>query len=171
MTNATPQQGPALKDDFTWYDKLLARGGVGGMVAIAAAGMWMQSPGAAIAYLAFAAIAALLVVYDLLCVYCPYPYQYADCLFFPHALVSRAVRQRTGAIGPARKLLMAAVSAGLVIIPQYWLWANWPMFVAFWLLAVPLGMAFPVYMCRRCRHTRCLANRAAGRPQTVEPGR
>ena len=158
MTDATPERCPALKDGFAWYEKLLARGLLAAMIGVGAVGTWIASPGAAVGYLAFAAVGGLLVVYDLLCVYCPYPYQRADCLFFPYPLLSRVLPQRTGAIGPVRKLLLVVVAAGLVLIPQYWLWGNWPLLAAFWLLTVPFGLAFPLYMCRRCRHVRCPAN-------------
>lgn len=163
MTDATPQRCPALKDGFTWYEKLLTRGLLAGMIGVGAVGVWVASPGAAIGYLAFAAVGGLLVVYGLLCVYCPYPYQHADCLFFPYPLVSRVAPQRAGAIGPVRKLLLVAVSAGLVLVPQYWLWGNWPLLAAFWLLAAALATVFPSYYCRRCRHVRCPLNAATAK--------
>jgi hypothetical protein len=172
MSHAASQRCPALKDGFAWSEKLLARGLVAGMIGVGAVGVWVASPGAAAGYLAFAAAGGLLVVYDLLCVYCPYPYQHADCLFFPYPLVSRVVGQRAGTIGPVRKLLLVVVCAGLVLIPQLWLWGNWPLFAAFWLLAAALGPAFPLYYCRRCRHVRCPLNAAgrASRTTSTAPG-
>ena len=159
MTGATPQRCPALKDGFAWYEKLLARGGLAGMMVIGVVGIGVQSTAAAAGYLVFAAVGSVLVIYDLLCVYCPYPYQHSDCLFFPHPLLWSVVGQRTGAIPWFRRGLFLAVTGGLVVIPQFWLWANWPLFAAFWLVTVPLGRSFPLFFCRRCRHRRCPINR------------
>lgn len=159
MTDAAPGRCPALRDRFFWYEKLLARGGTAGVITVGTAGIWMVNPAAAIGYLVFAAVAGGLVVCDLLCAYCPYPYQQSDCLFLPYPCISRVVDRRTGPISPVRRGALIAVTAGLVAVPQYWLWGNWPWLAAFWLLAVPLGLAFPLHLCRRCRHAQCIAKR------------
>jgi hypothetical protein len=154
-------------DGFTWYDKLVMRAGLVAIVAIGAAGIYLQSPAAAAAYLVFGAAGGLLVVYDLVCVYCPYPFQHSDCLFYPHPLVSRVTELRTGPIPLWRKGLTALVFGGLVALPQYWLWGNWALLAAFWAVAVPLGVLTPIRFCRRCRHHRCPLNMA---PRSGERG-
>jgi len=55
------------------------------------------------------------------------------------------------------KLVMRA---GLVALPQYWLWGNWALLAAFWAVALPLGLLTPLRFCRRCRHQRCPLNMA-----------
>ena len=155
MNDATPQRCPALKDGFTWYEKLLVRGGSAGFVAIGAVGIYLDNPTVAAGYLLFAAVAGLLVIYDFFCVYCPYPYTYSDCLFFPHQLLSAVVKRRRGKIHWVRKALLVLTAAGLVLIPQYWLLHRWELLAGFWVVAVPLGLAFPLYFCGRCRHGQC----------------
>ena len=161
MSNATPPKCPVLKDRFSWYEKLLTRVGLVGLVGVGALGIYLESPAAASGYLAFALVGGLLVVYDCLCVYCPYPYEHSDCLFFPPQLVTGVVKRRTGKIHWLRKVLLLVTAAGLVLIPQYWLWGRWGLLALFWILAALIGVAFAVYYCPRCRHGGCPMNRAA----------
>ncbi len=162
MSGPSPTKCPALKDGFAWHEKLLVRLGLAGLVGVGVVGIYLESASAAVAYVAFAAVGGLLLVYDFLCVYCPYPYEHADCLFFPHQLLSATVKRRSGNIPGIRKLLFLLTAAGLVLIPQYWLWGRWGLLAAFWVLAAPVGLVFPLYYCRRCRHGQCALNRAGG---------
>jgi hypothetical protein len=152
---------PALKDGFAWYEKLLARAGLAGMVLVGAIAIYLASPWAAVAYLLFGLVGGLLAIYDFLCVYCPYPYQYSDCLFFPAPLLTAIVKRRTGKIYWLRKALLVLIVAGLILVPQYWLWDNRALLAGFWALAAAIALAFPGYYCRRCRHGQCPLNRAA----------
>lgn len=152
--------GKALKDGFTWYEKLSMRGGAAAMVAVGAFAIYQSSPVFAAGYLVFVALAGFVVLYDSLCVYCPYPFKYSDCLFVPYQLLTSVVTQRTGPISPFRNLLSALAFGGMVAIPQFWLWGNWSLFGIFWTLAVALGIAVPACFCRRCRHHRCPMNLA-----------
>jgi len=153
----------ALKDGFTWYEKLIVRSAFGAICCIGAVAIYLQSGLAAAGYLLFVAAGALLVVYDCLCVYCPYPFERSDCLFFPHQFLSSITEMRRGKISWLRKLLLVVVFGGVVAIPQYALWGNWSLFAAFWALAVPVGVVMPLHFCPRCRHLRCPANLAGGR--------
>jgi hypothetical protein len=149
-----------MKDGFAWYEKVLTRAGFAALVCIGAATIFLHNQFAAAGYLLFVTIGGLLVMYDSLCVYCPYPYKYGDCLFFPHQLVSQLTQMRTGELPWPRHLLTALVFAGLVLIPQYWLWGHWLLFAVFWSLVVAAGLVFSLHFCRRCRHNRCPAKRA-----------
>jgi len=162
MTNAAPKTCPAGKDGFAWHEKLLVRCGLAALLCVGTIGIWRESPAAAVGYLLFALVGGLLVVYDFLCIYCPYPYKYSDCLFFPHQLLTRLVRRRASRIHWSRKALFLATGGGLVLIPQYWLWGHWALLIGFWTLAGGLGLAFALHFCRRCRHGTCPLNRAAG---------
>jgi hypothetical protein len=161
MSSPAPNTAPALKDRFAWYDKLLARAVLAGMVLVGAIAIYRGSPWAAAAYLGFGLVGGLLVIYDLLCVYCPYPYQYNDCLFFPAPLLAAVAKRRTGKIPWLRKALLVVIVAALVLVPQYWLWDNPALLAGFWALAAAIAVAFPGYYCRRCRHGQCPLNRAA----------
>jgi len=162
MINAASKACPAWKESFTWYEKLLVRVGLAALLCLGTIGIGRESLAAAVGYLLFALAGGLLVVYDFLCVYCPYPYKYSDCLFFPHQLLTRVVGRRTGRISWSRKFLFLATAAGLVLIPQYWLWGNWALLAGFWTLAAAIGLAFGLHFCRRCRHGPCPLNRAVG---------
>lgn len=147
-----------LKDRFAWYEKLLMRGGFAALVAIGTLAIYWHSLPAAGGYLLFVAVGGLAVIYDSLCVYCPYPFEHEDCLFFPAPLLTRVSAQRVGAISPLRKLISAVAFLGIVAIPQPWLWGQWPWFAAFWALAAAGAVFIPFHFCRRCRHRRCPMN-------------
>jgi hypothetical protein len=159
--STAPETCRALIDKFAWYEKVLARLGVVALVGVGAWGMYLQSPVAAVVYLVLAGVGGVLVIFELLCVYCPYPYQQNDCLFFPPQLLTRLTERRHGAISPTRKTLLALVGAGLVLIPQYWLWGNWALLAGFWVLVALIGLGFGLHFCRRCRHGQCPLNSAA----------
>jgi hypothetical protein len=160
MSASPSPRCPSLKDRFTWYEKLIARACIGGAVLAAAVAIYRDSAAIALGYLALVAFGAALVIYDFLCVYCPYPFAYADCLFYPHQLVSAIASLRGGPIHWLRKAGAATVFAAIFAVPQYWLWGNWSLLAAFWGLTLPLAVLIPLYLCRRCRHERCPMNRA-----------
>jgi hypothetical protein len=147
-----------LKDGFTWYEKLFMRVGLVAVVGIGAFAIYRGDPLFAIGYLLFVALGGLLVMYDSLCVYCPYPFKHSDCLFFPYQLVASVTTLRTTPIPWFRKALSALAFIGIVAIPQYWLWGQWSLFGAFWALTVVGGIAVPCHFCRRCRHRLCPMN-------------
>jgi len=161
MNAPDPTPCPALKDRFTWYEKLIARGCIIGAVLTGAAAMFLASPILGMGYLAAVALGGAVVVYDALCVYCPYPYSYSDCLFYPYQLVAQLTSLRSGPIPVARKAAAALAFGVIFAVPQYWLWGNWVLFALFWAFIVPLAVMIPLYLCRRCRHQRCPMNRAA----------
>lgn len=87
---------PACKDGFAWQEKLLVRAGLASLLCVGTIGIGRENLAVAVGYLLFALVGGLLLVYDFLCVYCPYPYKYSDCLFFPRQLLTHVVQRRTG---------------------------------------------------------------------------
>ncbi len=158
MSHASSPPSLPLKDHFTWYEKLIARGCLGGAILVAAIAMYLDNPAVTVGYLVLAAFGGAAVVYDFLCVYCPYPFRYSDCLFFPHQLLSTFAGLRSEGIDWLRKAGMTAVFAAIFAVPQYWLWGRWGLLTAFWGLTLPLAMLIPLHICRRCRHEQCPMN-------------
>ncbi len=144
-----------LKNGFTSYEKLSMRGGVVALVGVGALAIYRSDPLVAAGYLLFVVLGGLVVMYDSLCVYCPYPFKHSDCLFFPYQLVASVTMMRTKPIPWFRNALSALVFFGIVAIPQYWLWGQWSLFGIFWALTVTGGIVVPLHFCRRCRHHRC----------------
>lgn len=144
-----------LISGFTWYDKLAMRGGLAVVVGIGTFAIYGNNPVAAAAYLLFVALGGLVVMYYSLCVYCPYPYKHSDCLFFPYQLVASVTTMRPGSISLFKNALSGSAFFGIVAIPQYWLWGQWPQFAVFWVLVLVGGITIPRRFCRRCRHGRC----------------
>jgi len=148
-----------LKDGFAWYEKLSMRGGLAVVVGIGAYAIYRSEPVMAAGYLLLAAFGGLVVMYDSLCVYCPYPFKHSDCLFFPYQLVASVTTMRTTPIPWFRNALSALAFGVIVAIPQYWLWGQWSLFGTFWLLVVAGGITVPLHFCRRCKHCRCPMSR------------
>jgi len=163
MSTSVSKPCPSLKERFTWYEKLVARACLGVAVCAAALAMYRENAVMALGYLVSVGLGGLLVVYDFLCVYCPYPFHYSDCLFYPYQLAARFTRLRSGRISGVRKAAIAVVFGGMFALPQYWLWANWDLFALFWAATLPLAVLIPRHLCRRCRHDRCPLNRATVR--------
>ena len=160
MNESACKKKVELKNGFTWYEKLLMRGGLAALVGIGAFAIHRSDSLAAAGYLVFVALAGLVVMYDSICVYCPYPFKYSDCLFFPYQLVASVTKLRTSPIPAFRKAAAAVAFLGIVAIPQYWLWTQWALFGVFWTLTVMGGITVPLLICRRCRHRRCPLNLA-----------
>ena len=150
-----------LKDGFAWYEKLSMRGGLAMVVGIGAFAIFRSNPLVGTGYVLLVGLGGLVVMYDSLCVYCPYPFKHSDCLFFPYQLVASVTKLRTSPIPWFRNALSALAFGGIVAIPQYWLWGHWVLFGTFWLLVVAGGIAVPLHFCRRCRHGRCPMNLVA----------
>ncbi len=149
-----------VKDHFELHEKLLMRGGFGIIILLAFLAILRHEPSAAFVYLAAAMIGGLLVVYRFLCVYCPYPYHFSDCLFIPYQAIKGVAKKREGecdAIDKAGTLLVTLI---IVVFPQYWLFMHPWMAITFWVVALAFLLVFPLYYCKRCRHRQCMANRA-----------
>ena len=160
MTTCPRQRFLPLKNHFSWYEKLIVRTCLAGVVLAAGIAVYRENKGVAIGCAAFVALGALLVVYDSLCVYCPYPFKYSDCLFYPYQFVAHVAKLHEGRIHWARQAVTVLVFGGMFAIPQYWLWGKWVLFTVFWGSTLPLAMLLPLYLCGHCRNGRSLANRA-----------
>jgi hypothetical protein len=62
MTSCPRQPFPPLKDHFSWYEKLIARACLAGVLLTAVGGIYWENKSIAIGYVAFVALGGLLVV-------------------------------------------------------------------------------------------------------------
>jgi hypothetical protein len=167
---ATPKGGKRMQstnssdgnriDRFSLKERLLSRIGWYGFMIVGTWGIFMQAPIWAVIYVLYSCAAFALVVLPGLCAHCPYPSEYSTCLFLPPAWVNRFYPYKGPKMHPLAKILVFVAMAGIVLMPQFWLIANLPLFLLFWLLAVPVVAAFPMHFCKRCRHFDCPMNKA-----------
>ena len=150
----------ALIDRFTWKQKAVMRSGLFGVMAVGTGGIYLHNPLLAGLYLLGALVGAVLIVLPGLCAHCPYPSQFSTCLFLPAGLLNRCYPYRGPQMSLAGRLAVAAVTVGIVAMPQYWLISHRTLLIIFWLLTLPVALAFPLHYCRRCRHTGCPLNRS-----------
>ncbi len=151
-----------MKDGFGTHEKILMRGGFVAMILIAFIAILMHSVSAAVVYLVCGMIGGMLVIYRFLCVFCPYPYHFSDCLFMPYWMISAVAKEREGEPGAADMAGFTIVAMILIVFPQYWLLQHVGLAVAFWVITIFFAVAFPMIYCNRCRHQRCMFNRARG---------
>lgn len=151
-----------LTDRFSLKERLLIRVGWYGFMIAGIWGIFVQAPVWAVIYFLYSLVAFALVILPGLCAHCPYPSEYSTCLFLPPALVNRFYPYKGPQMHPAAKILVLITMAGIIVMPQFWLIANFPLFLLFWLLALPTIATFPMYYCKRCRHFDCPMNKVHG---------
>jgi hypothetical protein len=149
-----------LIDRFSLQERLVVRTGWYGFMIIGTIGIFMQAPIWAAVYLGYSLVAFGLIILPGLCAHCPYPSQYSTCLFLPPALVNRFYPYKGPQMHPTAKILVFIAMAAIVMLPQFWLIASLPLFLLFWLFALPTLVAFPMHYCKRCRHFDCPLNRS-----------
>jgi hypothetical protein len=156
----------SMIDRFTLKERLLCRAGWYGCLIVGTCGIYLQAPIWAVIYLGFSLVAFAAVILPGLCAHCPYPSRHSTCLFLPPTLLNRFYPYQGPHMRPSAKIWIAAAMAGIVIMPQLWLVDRISLLILFWLLALPVLAAFPVYYCRRCRHFDCPLNKSG---ETVHP--
>jgi Na+/proline symporter len=149
-----------LIDRFSWKEKLLMRTGWFGFMAVGAYAIARQNPLWAWAYVALGVFGFTLVVLPNICARCPYPSQFSTCLFLPPGLMKRFYPYKETKMSLSGKIATLLAMAGMVIMPQFWLVHNLPLFALFWLIGLPVLTAFPFYYCSRCRNFSCPMNKA-----------
>ena len=110
-------------------------------------------------YLGFVVLGQAILVLPNLCGHCPYPYEHNDCLLIPAGLVRRLIPYRGPEISKGGSFALAVAAAGPVLIPQVWLFREPLLLILFWASLLPFLAYFLLYLCKRCRHTGCPANR------------
>lgn len=151
----------SMIDRFSLQERVLMRTAWAVFTALGAWGIYRHAPLWSLLYLIYVLAGFALVVLPGLCAHCPYPSKFSTCLFLPPGLVQRFYPYRGPTMSPFEKIAVSVTMAGMVLIPQIWLVREPVILVIFWLSAIPVIAAFPLYYCRRCRHQGCPMNRVA----------
>jgi hypothetical protein len=160
-----------LIDKFSVAEKILARTGFYGFIIIGAYGIYSQSILWGIAYTLFVLLGSIFGLPYYFCSHCPYPYKYSDCLFTPFWLIARQQEFRPGQLTISDKICSAVIGAGLVLIPQYWLFKNHSVLILFWIFCALTLVSFPIYYCKRCRNFKCPFNSVSKELRRAEAGK
>ena len=146
-----------LIDKFSLIQKVFMRLGLYGALIIGAYSIYVQSFMWGIIYTIF----IILGIFPFLACFCshrPYPYEYSDCLFSPHEVVKSIFKYRPGPMNIIEKVVIILITAGLILIPQYWLFKNYTLLIIFWLFCALMVIPAPLYFCKRCRYFHCPLN-------------
>jgi hypothetical protein len=149
-----------LIDRFSLPERVVMRLGWYGFMAVATYGIFKQSPGWAVIYVAYSVLSFALVVLPGLCSHCPFPSKHGTCLFLPPGLISRFYPYKGPRMHPLSKIAVPIVLVGMALVPHIWLVSDPPLLILFWLLGLPTIAAIPLHYCRRCRHFDCPLNKA-----------
>jgi hypothetical protein len=150
-------------DRFPAWQKLVMRLLMIGFPAVALYAMFRHDALWAWIYLAFVVLGQLFLALPALCAHCPYPYKHNDCLLLPADMVRSLLTYRGPRLSKGEKAALTIALAGTVIMPQYWLFREPVLLILFWALLLPFLGFFQFYLCKRCRHTGCPANRIPGK--------
>jgi hypothetical protein len=160
MCSQNCQKNIKLHDGFTITEKILLPGLWYVYVAIGAYAIFAESITWGLIYLAFCTFGFFVGILYTLCAHCPYPYEYSDCLFFPHKFIKKLYRHRPGPLTMPDKTGLWISLLGTVILPQYWLLNNASLLILFWVFCIPAWASLPLYLCKKCRNFECPINKA-----------
>ena len=149
-----------LIDRFSLTERIIMRTGWYGFMAVAAVGIYKQSPFWAAVYAGYSILGFALVILPGLCAHCPFPAKHGTCLFLPPSFVTRFYPYKGPKMSPMGKFGALVVVTGVVVIPLFWLVSDPPMLILFLLFGLPTLAVFPIYYCKRCRHFDCPLNKA-----------
>ena len=147
-----------LIERFNLLEKILLRVGFYGFMLVGTYGIYSRSIVWGLIYTGFVIFGLKFGLLYFLCSHCPYPYKHSDCLFVPFSLIKKQYEFRSDAISVLDKIGFVAITAGFIVIPQYWLLENYTILILFWILCLPTLAIFPFYLCRRCLHFDCPFN-------------
>lgn len=145
-------------DTFPLSHRLIMRTGWYGFIAIGLVGISLHNLAWAGIYFAVVCAGFALAVSRAICSHCPYPSQYDSCLFLPPTLVKKLYPYRGPEVSLSGKICTVLALVAIIAFPQYWLKENTFLLFLFWTFCLPSIAAFPLFYCKRCRHTGCPLN-------------
>lgn len=163
MTATSCSKRRVFLDGFPLYDKALMRSLFYGTLVAGAVAIGLEAWWWGVLYLAYALAATFYSVLWGLCSHCPFAYEFGDCLFFPHTWVTRRFAYRPEGMPLLDKLAFFVPMASFLIIPQFWIYQEPWVAMAFWALALPTVGGLAVFHCGRCRNIHCPLNTVEGR--------
>ena len=148
-----------LVDKFPVTHKIAMRLLMIAFIVVGAYAVFLHSRAWGWVYVAVVVLGQAILVLPNLCGHCPYPHERNDCLLIPAGLLRKFIPYRGPEIGKGGRLAMVMGGAGSVLVPQFWLFREPLLLLLFWAALLPFLAYFVLYLCKRCRHTGCPANR------------
>lgn len=145
-------------DRFPFAHRLVMRTGWYGFIAIGLVGISLQNLFWAGAYVLLVFVGFGLAVLPSVCSHCPYPVKYDSCLFVPPIVVRKFYPYRGPKVSRLGSIYAVSAIAAIIAFPQAWLMDNTLLLFLFWVFCLPSIAAFPLFYCKRCRHTGCPLN-------------
>lgn len=122
------------------------------------AGIAVENWKAGIAYFVFIIFTYRVLLIGMFCSYCPYPFKYNTCIFFPVS-VFKNVKPKTGKAPFIYKFGHLIAFGGMFLIPQYWIIKNVYLSIGLWTTGLAIAVGILVHVCGRCRYQQCPFNR------------
>ncbi|UCF93066.1 MAG: hypothetical protein JSW39_02610 [Desulfobacterales bacterium] len=120
---------------------------------LALASIWGKPVSTGLVYLAIVLTSPVILLYTF-CAKCLC--RSDDCRHvFPGKLTQWFPRRKQGPYTFADIVGTVVSLAALVLFPQYWLWQNKTLWLAFWLLIGIASIEILAFVCRGCKNARC----------------
>ena len=159
MTCSNNNNTSALINHFSLSEKIIMRTAFYGILIIGWYTIYIQHLVWSLFYTLFSLIGLFLLSQQFFCAYCPYPYQYTTCLFFPIQVFKLRHTQRQGRMNSLDKTGAVIIMVGLIMIPQFWLIKHLILFILFWFFCLFILFRTSLYYCKRCRYVKCPLSR------------
>ena len=125
MSSQHTQQDVNSVEKFPVFEKVLLAIGFYGVIILGIFGILRESVAWGLTYIGFLIFGFLVLFGYCICRHCPYPYIYSECLFPPFGqLIKRMYKFHPEPLTVIEKIGVFIITAGMVIIPQYWLLKN-----------------------------------------------
>lgn len=156
-----------LIDRFSLKERLLARTGWYGFMAVAIYAIGKQDLLWAGGYTLVCAVGFAAMILPSLCTHCPYPSQYDTCLFLPPAWIRRLYGYRDTPMTLKGKIAAGSAALAIIAMPLIWLVEDIPMLLLYGLFLLPSILVFPIHYCKRCRNCNCPLNKTIAAVDTA----
>ena len=149
-----------FKNSFSAKEKILMQISFYIFIIFGIVGTAIESRWAGFIYLTFVIFSFQVLLLRMFCSYCPYPYQYSNCLFIPLRLFNK-IKYKQEKMPFINRLAPLIAFGGLYLIPQYWIIKSLFFFIGFWVFGLIVMLGLITRFCGSCRHVQCPLNRAA----------
>jgi len=123
--------------------------------ALAMTAMFLESVYLGLGYAIFLMATSLTIVYTY-CTKCPV--RTTSC---GHVFVGKITQifpeRKEGPYSQFEYTIVVIALLSLIMIPQYWLWNNRGLLIAFWILVILAGAEINRFVCPQCDNSQCIA--------------
>lgn len=147
-----------LINGFSLKVRIIMHSGIYLFALFGTLGIGLENWKVGLAYLAFVIFSFRVLLIGMFCRYCPYPFKYNSCMFFPIRLFKN-ITPKSGKAPFIYRFGHLFAFGGMFIAPQFWIYNHPYLAVGFWVTFLVICLGMLIRMCGRCRYEQCPFNR------------